>query len=265
MNRSQYDGDVTTWSPQGRIFQIEYAMEAVKQGSACVGLKTATHAVLVALMRSPSELGAANKKVFRIDDHVGIAIAGLTADARMLTKIMRSECINHKFTYDEPLHTARLVGKIADMSQVTTQKVGRRPYGVGLLVASFDQTGAHIYETSPSGNAYDYKAQSVGARSQSARTYLEKNFDQFHGLSRDDAIQHALRALRETVRTASDGLSSKNVAIGIVGKDEPFHILELEETQAMLDEIETADGGDGDGAAAEGEAAREDGDATMQD
>lgn len=78
MFRSNYDGDITTWSPQGRIHQIEYAMEAVKQGSACVGLKSKTHAVIVALKRSSSELGSYQKKIFKIDDHIGIAISGLT-------------------------------------------------------------------------------------------------------------------------------------------------------------------------------------------
>jgi 20S proteasome subunit alpha 6 len=81
MFRSQYDGDISTWSPQGRIHQIEYAMEAVKQGSACVGLKSKKFAVIAALKRSSSELGSFQQKVFRIDDHIGIAIAGLTGMA----------------------------------------------------------------------------------------------------------------------------------------------------------------------------------------
>ncbi len=78
MFRNQYDNDITIWSPEGRIFQIEYAMEAVKQGSACVGLKSKTHAVLVALKRSTSELGSFQKKVFKIDDHMGMGISGIT-------------------------------------------------------------------------------------------------------------------------------------------------------------------------------------------
>jgi hypothetical protein len=142
MFRSNYDGDITTWSPQGRIHQIEYAMEAVKQGSACVGLKSKTHAVIVALKRSSSELGSYQKKIFKIDDHIGIAISGLTgmsyfelefakqfcinmhldnfvylsflADARVLSKYMRTECLNHKFVYEEPVQTSRLVIQVAD-------------------------------------------------------------------------------------------------------------------------------------------------------
>jgi hypothetical protein len=82
--RNQYDNDVTTWSPLGRLHQVEYAMEAVKQGSATVGLKSKTHTVLVALKRAASDLAAHQKKILPIDDHIGISIAGLTADARIL-------------------------------------------------------------------------------------------------------------------------------------------------------------------------------------
>jgi len=235
-----YDSDVTTWSPQGRIHQIEYAMEAVKQGSACVGLKSKTHAVVASLMRSSSELGAYQKKVFKIDDHIGIAIAGLTADARVLSKYMRGECLNHKFVYDAPLQTQRLVTAVADKSQVHTQRYGRRPYGVGLLVIGYDDTGSHLYETSPSGNYYDYKAQAIGARSQSAKTYLERHFQQFENVTLDELIKHALKSLSETMQSSSDGLNIKNCAVGIVGKDHVFEILEGAKLQKYLDGMDVS-------------------------
>jgi hypothetical protein len=114
MNKNQYDYDVTIWSPQGRLHQVEYAMEAVKLGSACVGLKSKTHAVVCAVKRSPSELSSYQRKIFKIDDHVGIAISGLTADARSLSKYMRNECLNHRFVYDSPLPINRLVAQVAD-------------------------------------------------------------------------------------------------------------------------------------------------------
>lgn len=82
--RNQYDSDVTVWSPQGRLHQVEYAMEAVKLGSATVGLKNKTHAILIALKRASSELSAHQKKIIPIDKHMGITISGLTADARIL-------------------------------------------------------------------------------------------------------------------------------------------------------------------------------------
>ena len=114
MFRNQYDNDITTWSPQGRLYQIEYAMEAVKQGSACVGLKSKTHAVICTLKRSSSELASHQQKIFNIDEHIGIAIAGLTSDARVLSAFMRTECMNHKFVYGTPMQVGRLVLRVAD-------------------------------------------------------------------------------------------------------------------------------------------------------
>ena len=108
MFRNQYDSDVTTWSPQGRLHQVEYAVEAVKQGSTTVGLKNNAYAVLLALKRSTSELSAHQKKIFPIDDHIGISIAGLTADARILSRFMRNECANNKYMYESPLPVNRL-------------------------------------------------------------------------------------------------------------------------------------------------------------
>uniref|UniRef100_A0A8C9HTQ7 Proteasome subunit alpha type n=1 Tax=Piliocolobus tephrosceles TaxID=591936 RepID=A0A8C9HTQ7_9PRIM len=119
MFRNQYDNDVTVWSPQGRIHQIEYAMEAVKLGSATVGLKSKTHAVLVALKRAQSELAAHQKKILHVDNHIGISIAELTADARLLCNFMRQECLDSRFVFDRPLPVSRLVsliGKIDEFS-----------------------------------------------------------------------------------------------------------------------------------------------------
>jgi 20S proteasome subunit alpha 6 len=212
-------------------------MEAVKQGSAVIGLKSKTHALVVAFKRASSELGSHQKKVFKIDDHMGIGIAGLTADARVLCKYMRSECINHKFVYESPMQLERLVLQIADKSQVHTQRYGRRPYGVGLLVVGYDRTGPHLYETCPSGNYFEYKAQSIGARSQSAKTYLEKHFESFPGVSLDELVRHGLIALRETLQTG-DTLSVKNVSIGIVGENHKFEIVEGERLQAYLNSVE---------------------------
>ncbi|KAL6063502.1 Proteasome subunit alpha 1 [Balamuthia mandrillaris] len=238
MFRNQYDGDITIWSPQGRLHQIEYAMEAVKQGSACVGLKSKTHAVVVTLKRSSGELASYQQKIFKIDEHVGIAIAGLTSDARVLCKFMRTECLNHKYLYSSPMQTNRLVLRVADKSQKNTQQYGRRPYGVGLLVAGYDQTGAHLYETCPSGNYFDYKAMAIGARSQSAKTYLEKKFEQFEDASLEELIKHGLNALSETLGSSEVGLTGQNTSVGIVGVDTPFHVLAGTDLQPYLDQLE---------------------------
>lgn len=242
MFRNQYDTDVTVWSPEGRLLQVEYAMESVKQGSACVGLRSSTHAVIGALKRSVSELSSHQKKILEIDDHIAVGIAGLTADARTLAKWMRNECLNHKYVYGTPISANKLVIDLADRHQRTTQTYVRRPYGVGLLVASFDKSGPHLHQTCPSGNIYEYYASAIGARSQSGRTYLEKIYEGLNDMSKDDLIMHALRSLTGCV-TGDGELTKENASIAIVGKDQAYTLLEGDELQPYLDRLEL-EGGD---------------------
>ncbi|KZT54542.1 N-terminal nucleophile aminohydrolase [Calocera cornea HHB12733] len=248
--RNTYDSDNTVFSPQGRLHQVEYALEAVKQGSAAVGMRSKTHAVLLALKRSSGELASYQQKMFRIDDHVGIAIAGLTSDARVLSNFMRQQAMSSRMTFNRPVPVNRLVSAIADRAQVNTQEYGRRPYGVGLLVIGQDQSGPHLYEFSPAGNSYEYFAMSIGARSQSAKTYLEKNFEAFEACSLEDLVRHGLHALRETLQQDKE-LTIHNTSIGILGpagvheqataaslgKEGVFRILEGESIQPYLDSM----------------------------
>lgn len=239
MFRNQYDTDITTYSPQGRLHQVEYAMEAVKQGSAVVGLRSSTHVVMATLKRSASELASYQKKLATIDDHVGIAIAGLTADARVLSRFMRNECLNHKYSYDTAMPLSRLALAVADKCQVSTQRASKRPYGVGLLIAGYDKTGPHLYQTCPSGNYYEYYAMAIGSRSQSGKTFLERTFEKYKDFDLDTLIKHAMLALRETVSSAKDTeLTLENTAISIVGADTPFTVYENDDVKPYLDMIE---------------------------
>ncbi|KAJ1435600.1 nucleophile aminohydrolase [Ochromonadaceae sp. CCMP2298] len=237
MFRNQYDTDVTVWSPQGRLHQVEYAMEAVNQGTACLGLRSKTHVVLAGLKRSPNELASFQKKLHKIDDHLGIAMSGLTADGRSLIKYMRTEALNNKYVYGAPIQGSRLVLDLADMHQRCTQSYVRRPYGVGLLVASCDQTGPHLYLTEPSGNYYEYYAMAIGSRSQTSRTYLEKEFDSFPDCSLDDLIKHALKAMAASLAGDAE-LDAKNASIAIVGVDQAFKVIEGPDIQRYLDAVE---------------------------
>jgi 20S proteasome subunit alpha 6 len=169
----QYDTDVTVWSPQGRLHQVEYAMEAVKQGSACVGLRSNDFAVLVALKRSSSELSSYQQKIFQVDDHCGVVGSGLAADSSVLCKFMRKECMSFRYVYNGDIPVNRLVLKVADKCQECTQNAGSRPFGVGFLVAGYDQAGPHIFQSCPSGNYFEYKAYTIGARSQVYGTMLQ--------------------------------------------------------------------------------------------
>lgn len=233
MFRNQYDSDVTVWSPQGRIHQVEYAMEAVKLGSATVGLKSKDYAVLIALKRATSELSAHQQKILRIDDHIGISMAGITADARVLSRYMRQECINHKYSYGRNYPVGRLINLLGLKMQVCTQRYDRRPFGVGLLVAGYDDQGPHIYQTCPSANFYDCKAMAIGARSQSARTYLEKHLNEFKDCELSDLINHGVRALAGTLPNETK-LNNKNLSICVVGKNYKFHCLDESELEKYI-------------------------------
>ncbi|KAF1318713.1 Proteasome subunit alpha, partial [Globisporangium splendens] len=227
MFRNQYDTDVTVWSPQGHLHQIDYAMEAVKQGSACLGLTSKKLAVLCGIKRLNVDLAEHQKKVFKIDDHLGIAVAGLTADGRTLARFMRTESLNHKFVYGSQITIGRLVSDVADKKQECTQSYIRRPYGVGLLVAGAD-------------------AIAIGARSQSARTYLEKHFESFVNLGKDELIQHALQGIRGCLQGDQE-LTAASITIAIVGVDQPFKIIEGDELQPYIDAVEVSDVKDEDG------------------
>jgi len=233
----QYDMDCTTWSPAGRILQIEYAMEAVKQGTPVLAIRSKTHAVIASFKRAQSELATHQQKIFKIDDHMAIGISGLTADARVLADYMRNECLNHRYVFDAPMQLGRLVGQVADKSQQKTQNASKRPYGVGLVVAGCDEKGPHVFETCPSGNCFEYYAMAIGGRSTSARTYLEKHFADFESASTEALIKHALEAMNKT--TASDQtLTPKNTAVAVMGPDEKYRELSEEALQAVIETLE---------------------------
>lgn len=154
---------------------------------------------------------------------------------------MRTEALNHKYVYGAPMQGGRIVVELADMHQKCTQSYVRRPYGVGLLVAVYDQTGPHLYVTEPSGNYFEYMAMAIGSRSQTSRTYLEREFETFPSASLDDLIKHALRALASTLSGDTE-LDSKSASIAVVGKNKAFEIIEGSALQVYLDAIEVGGG-----------------------
>jgi 20S proteasome subunit alpha 6 len=224
MFRSRYDGDATTFSPEGRILQVDNAMKAVQQGMPTVGIRSRTHAVIGCVMHSPSEFSSFQPKVFKIDEHVGVAISGLTADGRGLCKLLRSECLEHRFIFGSEAKVVTLADTVAVRSQGKTQKVGKRPFGVGLLMIGASSDGARLFETCPSGQHWEYNAQAIGRRAQAAKTYLEQHLGEFENAGSDDLIRHALRALRDCRAKDETGLDC--IAVGVVGVDDPFVILE---------------------------------------
>ncbi|ODV86156.1 hypothetical protein CANARDRAFT_27420 [[Candida] arabinofermentans NRRL YB-2248] len=239
MFRNNYDNDATTFSPTGRIFQIEYALEAIKQGSAAVGLVSKTHVVLVALKRNAEELGSYQKKIIKIDNHMGIALAGLAPDARVLSNFLRQQAMSSKMVFNRPIPVIKAVHSIADKAQNNTQSAGGRPYGVGLLVAGVDATGTHLFEFQPSGSVLEYFGAAIGARSQAARTLLERKYTEFADSSKEELIQYALTALRDTLAQDKE-LNQHNTTVAVVSVDNPqFTIYDDDEVVQWLNLLDT--------------------------
>lgn len=241
MFRNQYDSDVSVWSPQGRLFQLEYACEAVKQGSATIGLKSKTHALLIALKRAQNDLCDHHAKIVPVSSHCSLSMSGLTADGRSMTEFMRQECLNEEFVYNRNLELSALVSRVGDKMQLPTQQAGARPFGVGLLVIGYDTTGPHLFEIQPNANFYDCKAMAIGARSQSARTYIEKHLDKLDGtsdMSIDELIKYGLEALRETLPSEME-LSEKNISISYVSKGEEVCLKDNESVNKWLDMLDS--------------------------
>lgn len=213
-------------------------MQAVEQGTPVLGLRSKNAVVLCSNMRAQSELAEEKKKVMKIDNHLCIGIAGLTSDARVLAEYMRSECLNNQYIYDSPMNIGRLVAQIGDKSQAKTQNSsGKRPYGVGLLVAGYDESGPHLFQTCPSGNYFEYYAMAIGGRSTSAKTYLEKHFEKFPDLSLEELIQYGMDAMNKTTVSKGETLSVKNTAVTVVDAG-GYRELPADEVQKYLDKVE---------------------------
>lgn len=214
----------------------------MKQGACSVGVKSNTFVVIASIKRSTNDLASYQQKIFKIDEHMGIAVSGLISDARVLAKYMRDESQNYKYQYASNIPSTRLVVQLSDKSQYYTQRGDKRPYGVGLLVGAYDSNNkTHLYETQPSGVYFEYYAQAIGSRAQSAKTYLEKFYDTFAELDRDELIIHALHALKGASQIK---LTSRNVSVACVGKDTAFTILSEDELRPYVGTVTQSDDND---------------------
>ena len=160
---------------------------------------------------------------------------------------MRQQSLSSRLTYGRPILLGEITSRIGDRAQTSTQQYGKRPYGVGLLIAGVDAKGPHLYEFQPSGVTLEMVASGIGARSQMARTYLERNLDEFEGSSREELIKHALRALKESLSTDKE-LTVDNTSVGISGIGENFKLYENQEIANWLETtFEKKPEGEGEG------------------
>ena len=209
-----YDRVVSVFSPDGRLFQVQYAMEAVKRGATVIGLVAKDSIVLVADRRITTPLMVAEsvEKVYKIDDHVCVATSGLVADGRRMVDETRVEAQRHRILYGEPINVVDIVRYVCDMLQLFTQYRGLRPIGVSLLIAGIKDR-PRLFETDPSGTPTEWKAAAIGERREEIMGFLEKEYKE--GLGSEECLKIALKVLSKVTKKKLD---NKRIEVGIVDR-----------------------------------------------
>ncbi|ELZ07216.1 proteasome subunit alpha [Halovivax asiaticus JCM 14624] len=231
-----YDRGITIFSPDGRLYQVEYAREAVKRGTASIGIRTSDGVVLAVDKRIPSPLleDSSVEKIHKADDHVGIASAGHVADARQLIDFARRQAQVNQLRYGEPIGVEGLTKEITDHIQQYTQVGGARPFGVALIVGGIENGEPRLFETDPSGTPYEWKALAVGADRGELQDYLEEHYDDEAEL--DDGIGLALDALA----SVNDG-SLLPSEVGLATVDVETETFDVFDQDRIADKLEETD------------------------
>jgi len=193
-----YDRAITVFSPDGRLFQVEYAMELVNRGATILGIRCSEGVVLGAEENvEPLEEAEYSWKIFRVDEHIGAAIVGLSSDARILIDQARIYAQSNRLTYDEPIDTEVVTKRICDIKQLYTQHAGVRPFGVSIIFGGVDKTGGRIFYTHPSGTYRGYKATAVGAGRDTVLSILKDEYKE--EMSLEETTKLAVKCLTKAL------------------------------------------------------------------
>jgi len=242
-----YDRAITVFSPDGHLFQVEYAMEAVKQGASALAIKCNECMIFGAELRSPAKLQKKSsvKKILEIDDHLVCVAAGLTADARVLINRARVECQSYRLQNEQappPLIISRFV---AELQQQYTVRGGRRPFGLAALIGGWhpyitDKQKVQLYQTLPSGIYTEWKANAIGRKDKMLNEFLEKHYKA--NMDKADGIKLAVRCLLEVVEHGA-----KNIDIGILETGKKLKKLDEKQVIDLVEQIQKeAEQGDDD-------------------
>jgi proteasome alpha subunit len=235
-----YDRGITIFSPDGRLYQVEYAREAVKRGTASVGVRTPDGVVLAANRRISSPLmeRSSVEKIHKADDHVGVASAGHVADARQLIDLARRRAQGEQLRYGQEVGVETLTRSITDHIQEYTQTGGARPFGVALLVGGVEDGQPRLFETDPSGTDYEWQAAAVGGNRDVIQGYLEAEYRE--DLDVDAGIELAVSALNEP---EEESVAAEAVDVAtITTEDESFSTVAQERLESIVAEIDTEEG-----------------------
>eukprot|EP00475_Leptophrys_vorax_P012644 TRINITY_DN1903_c0_g1_i2.p1 TRINITY_DN1903_c0_g1~~TRINITY_DN1903_c0_g1_i2.p1 ORF type:complete len:249 (+),score=67.05 TRINITY_DN1903_c0_g1_i2:39-749(+) len=235
MSDGSYSFSLTTFSPSGKLVQIEYALNAVSAGKTALGIKAHNGVVIATEKKAGSVLldETSLQKVHNITGNTGVTYSGMGPDFRVLLKRGRKSAQKYKRMYGEDVPVSQLVREIATVMQEFTQSGGVRPFGVSLLAAGYDDDGPQLYQIDPSGSYWAWKASAIGKRQLSAKSFLEKRYENIQGL--EDAIHTAILTLKEGMEGQ---VTEHNIEIGVVGEDRKFKILTPQEVKEYLDEVQ---------------------------
>lgn len=245
---SRYDSRTTMFSPEGRLYQVEYAVEAIAQAGSALGIVTSEGIVFASERRVSNPLldtehsqlkDQSGDKVVKIDDHIAFAVAGITSDANLLVERARLWALSHRFTFQEPMPAEKLVQYLCDLKQMYTQSGGQRPFGVSFLVAAWDrQNGLQLYQTDPSGNYNAWRAYAIGQNDGAAQNQLKSEWKE--GMSLHEGLLLALKVLSKTMDSAN--LTPEKLEFAVLRKDKgaatKFHILTSDDMKPLLAEAQ---------------------------
>jgi proteasome alpha subunit len=228
-----YDRAITVFSPDGRLFQVEYAREAVKRGTTAVGI-IYNKGVLLAVDKNVTSkliVPKSIEKIFQIDDHIGVATSGLVADARRLVEDARVRAQRNRLVYSEPISVSALTRDLCDIKQAYTQYGGARPFGTALLIAGVNDR-PHLFETDPSGAFTEFTAGAIGMGKRDVEKMLEEKYKP--GMSRLDAVNMALLSLN----SVSEGkIQAENIDMITVEVGGKYTAVGVEEIRASIKQL----------------------------